>query len=83
MCPFRNWQTSCCRPPRHSKTVPYEISGKQVLALETEGVTMKWNRDKDRQALYQTVDIQELGRVRVRMIPYFAWDNCSNGEMMV
>jgi len=65
------------------ETVPYEISGKQVLALETEGVTMKWNREKDRGALYQTLDVQGLERVRVRMIPYFAWDNRGYGEMMV
>jgi DUF1680 family protein len=65
------------------ETVPYEVGGKTVLSLETDGVTMKWNKEKDRQALYQTLDIQGLERVRVRMIPYFAWDNRGNGEMMV
>lgn len=63
--------------------VPYEICGETVLSLETDGLTVKWNKEKDRQALYQTLDIAGPERVRVRMIPYFAWDNRGNGEMMV
>ncbi|MDG5785883.1 glycoside hydrolase family 127 protein [Evansella sp. AB-P1] len=65
------------------KTDPYEICGKTVLSLETEGLTLNWNKEKDRQALYQTLDIEGAERVGVRMIPYFAWDNRGNGEMMV
>ena len=65
------------------ETIPYDICGKTVLSLETDGLTVKWNKEKERQALYQTLDIEGPERVHVRMIPYFAWDNRGNGEMMV
>jgi hypothetical protein len=33
------------------ETVPYEICGETVLLLETDGLTVKWNKEKDRRAL--------------------------------
>lgn len=65
------------------EAVPYEINGKKILSLETDGVTMKWSKEKDREALYQTLEVQGPERVHARLIPYFAWDNRGDGEMMV
>lgn len=62
--------------------VPYEISGKQVIALDTEGAILK-KTQYDRDALYQPLKVNGIQKLPVRMIPYFAWDNRGFGEMRV
>ncbi len=64
------------------ETVDYEIEGRIVKALE---VTMlKAVHDEfEREALYQDFEEETLEPVKVRMIPYYAWDNRGRGEMMI
>lgn len=53
-----------------------------VIALETEAVVLHrkgWNRD----CLYQPVEFAGTHREKIRMIPYFAWDNRGFGEMRI
>jgi len=57
------------------KTVDYTIKDRTVLSLETEMYIKKNKSDKSK--LYQTVKFDGLDKVKVRMIPYFAWDNRS------
>ncbi len=64
------------------EVVDYEIEGRIVKALE---VTMlKIIHDAfEREALYQDFEEETLEPVKVRMIPYYAWDNRGRGEMMI
>ncbi|MDO4272399.1 MAG: glycoside hydrolase family 127 protein [Eubacteriales bacterium] len=65
------------------KEIPFDIEGKNLLALETEAVVPVRKEDYDPNALYQTLDYDGFRRVPVRLIPYFAWDNRGYGEMIV
>ena len=60
-----------------------EILGCQLVSLETTGYTFEQNVWYDGDALYQTLELPELRPVRIRMIPYFAWDNRGMGQMTV
>lgn len=59
------------------------IEGRSIIALE--GIFKKKRVDGgfDRCALYQ--DYRDLGceDIKIRMIPYFAWDNRGTGEMRI
>lgn len=57
------------------KTADYTIKDRTVLSLETE-MYIKKNKSTKSQ-LYQTIKYDGLDKVKVRMIPYFAWDNRS------
>ncbi len=63
-------------------TVPYEIGGRQVVALEGNAYQMR--RDQfNKAALYQTIRYEGMDTVKIRMVPYFAWDNRGYGEMRI
>ena len=59
------------------------ILNTNVVALETEAVTIEDNDWYDENALYQTLEDQNVKPVKVRLIPYFAWDNRGMGEMII
>lgn len=61
----------------------YMIKGQEVVALESEGLTVTENEWYDSEALYQTLFGGDYKTVRFRMIPYFAWDNRGMGEMNI
>ncbi|MDO4338325.1 MAG: glycoside hydrolase family 127 protein [Eubacteriales bacterium] len=63
------------------KEIPFDIEGKNLLALETEAYVLE--KQDGQQGLYRTLECKEVRTVPIRMIPYFAWDNRGNGEMMV
>lgn len=55
------------------QTVDYQIKDRTVVALETEMLVRKDKSDKSR--LYRTLKYEGTDRTKVRMVPYFAWDN--------
>lgn len=62
--------------------VPMEIQGRTFTALEAEEYVMD-RGDYDREALYQTLSYHGMTRKRLRLIPYYAWDNREYGEMRI
>lgn len=62
--------------------VPIQIAGREVWAIETE-LYERHCQEYDEEALYQTYRFQELKKSRVKMIPYYAWDNRGFGEMKI
>ncbi len=60
------------------KTADYVIKDRTVRALETEMYTRKDGTHKNQ--LYQTLRYEGLDKIKVRMIPYFAWDNRSEED---
>ncbi len=62
--------------------VPMELSGRSLISLETRLYRIRYgNYQPDK--LYQTLTYRGLEQVRVRFIPYFAWDNREFGEMRI
>ena len=60
----------------------FEIEGRNVIALNTEEYVM--NRSEfDRSSLYQPLRYNGMKKEKVRLIPYYAWDNREFGEMRV
>lgn len=59
-----------------------EITGRAVTALETEFYCMD-REGYDRQALYQPLAYNGMKKEKVRLIPYYAWDNRKFGEMRI
>lgn len=54
--------------------VPMEISGHKFVALEGKAQlvnTQQW----DNQTLYREISKQPAKKVKIRLIPYYAWDN--------
>ncbi len=62
--------------------VEYSVGGTTVTALETEAATLV-RPGHDRDALYSTLHVTGVKSVRLRLIPYFAWDNRGFGEMRI
>ncbi len=60
----------------------YTIMDRDVMALEADVLVMK-RPEKERDSLYQTLDFQGFERKKMRMIPYFAWDNRGVEEMKI
>ena len=61
------------------KQAPLDINGKEVMVLEGEAFRM--NREGyDREALYQELRFNGMDKVKIKCIPYFAWDK--PGDMM-
>ena len=63
-------------------TVDYKIGDTTVTALETEAAVLEkqgYNSD----SLYNTMKVTGTKPVKLRMIPYFAWDNRGFGEMRI
>jgi len=62
--------------------VAYEIAGRRIIALE--GTASSIQRGSfNRKALYQTLHYDGLNNLKIRLIPYFAWDNRGFGEMRI
>jgi len=64
------------------KSVPYEINGTTITAIETQAATLL-RPDYDRNALYSPLKVMGIKPVSLRLIPYFAWDNRGYGEMRI
>lgn len=64
------------------KTVQTQIQDRTVTALEGEMYRID-RGEFNREELYQTLDYQGMEHTKVRMIPYFAWDNREFGEMRI
>lgn len=64
------------------EAVPCDISGRKIMALEGNACRIK-RHEFNREELYQTMHYDGLEPARVRLIPYFAWDNRGFGEMRV
>lgn len=63
-------------------TTPYQIQDRQMTALEGELYCMK-RSGYSRSSLYQTLSYEGMSKEKVRLIPYFAWDNRGFGEMKI
>jgi hypothetical protein len=62
------------------KEMPMEIAGHSFVALEGEACLVnnkKWNN----QTLYREVSKQPVEKVKIRLIPYYAWDNRGYQDM--
>ncbi len=64
------------------KPQPFEIAGREVVALEGNGFRRK-GAQNDREELYRTIRYEGLESTKMRFIPYFAWDNRGYGEMRI
>ena len=58
------------------------INDRTIKALETTMLCRKVP-EQERESLYRTLEDDALQPVRVRLIPYFAWDNRGTGEMLI
>lgn len=69
-------------PEGHTELDTQQIEGRTVTAIELDGYCL--NREGyDRNALYQTLRQTGMEKAKIRMIPYFAWDNREFGEMRI
>lgn len=59
-----------------------EIEGRAIPSLETTVLCQQLNED-DREKLYRPLQAPQLKPCRIRLIPYYAWDNRGMGEMLV
>lgn len=59
-----------------------DIGGRTVGTLESEAYLLV-REGYDQNALYQTLRAVTKKEIKVRMIPYFAWDNREYGEMKI
>jgi DUF1680 family protein len=62
---------------------PYDVKGTSVVSLRTDAAMTVRSHDSDPDALYQPLRVTGLKKVKLRMIPYFAWDNRGFGEMRI
>ena len=62
--------------------VEYEIQGRKMTVLETEEYAID-RSEFDRSALYQPLKYHGMRKERLRLIPYYAWDNRDYGEMRI
>lgn len=60
----------------------FEIEGRKVAALEAEEYVID-RSEFNRKSLYQTLRYRGMKKEKVRLIPYYAWDNREFGEMRV
>lgn len=58
------------------------VGGCAVTALSGTAKRIVYNRH-DAEALYQTLDVKGFEDWKIRLIPYYAWDNRSFGEMRI
>ena len=69
-------------PEGHTELTAQQIEGRTVTAIKLDGYCV--NREVyNRNALYQTLRQTGMEKVKIRMIPYFAWDNREFGEMRI
>lgn len=64
------------------KLTPFEIDNRAVGALEGSAYALNRN-GYDRNSLYQTFEYKGMREIKIRLIPYFAWDNRGFGEMKI
>lgn len=64
------------------KLCDIRIEGRTVRALEMDEYCVN-RAGYDRNALYQSWKPQGLEKIKMRFIPYFAWDNREFGEMRI
>ncbi len=69
-------------PDAEVKTVHMEIAGRDITALEAEEYVMD-RTGYDREALYQPLCYHGMEKKKLRLIPYYAWDNRDYGEMRI
>ena len=69
-------------PDAEFGTAQIEIEGRRISALETEFYRMD-REGYDRNALYQPLAFRGMQKEKVRLIPYYAWDNREFGEMRI
>ncbi len=58
------------------------IDAREIRAYEVDALCQQVD-DEERERLYRTFRPNALKKCRIRMIPYFAWDNRGMGEMQV
>ena len=58
------------------------IEGRTVRAYETEALRQQVD-EREREELYRTFAPAPLKPCKIRLIPYYAWDNRGMGEMLV
>lgn len=63
-------------------TEEFEIEGRNIVVLEAEEYVMD-RSGFNRKALYQPLKYHGMKKEKVRLIPYYAWDNREFGEMRV
>lgn len=59
------------------------LEGQKMVALETDAMTFEDEEWYNKTSLYQTLQNRKCAKVKLRMIPYFAWDNRGMGEMNI
>ena len=59
-----------------------DIEGRTIHALETTVLCQQMD-ETQREQLYRTFRAPQLSHCKIRMIPYYAWDNRGMGEMLV
>ncbi|MCL2571383.1 MAG: glycoside hydrolase family 127 protein [Defluviitaleaceae bacterium] len=59
----------------------YEIGGFPMVALTCDAARVVRAADYNPDALYQPIKVKGLEGTKLRLIPYFAWDNRGFGEM--
>lgn len=72
----------CLEPGMTFEPEEIELEGRKILALQTTADMLcrsHFQRDK----LYQTLKKVTRQKVKMRLIPYFAWDNRDYGEMRI
>ncbi len=70
-------------PDAEFKTDWLNIEGRQIMTLTSEQFFAACEKDEDKEALYRTFAIKNLEKRKVRLIPYFAWDNRGYHEMRI
>ena len=64
------------------ETSSYIIDGRTVTSLTGDVYSIK-RSDYKRDTLYQTLSFEGFEKSKLRLIPYFAWDNRGFGEMRI
>lgn len=61
----------------------YGIGGVEVVSLHCDAALLVRGPENDADALYQPLQVRGLRKIKLRLIPYFAWDNRGFGEMRI
>ncbi len=64
------------------ETVPFVIDNRKIIALETQIYALQ-RSNFERNQLYQRLKDTSVNKIKIRLIPYFAWDNRGFGEMKI
>ena len=69
--------------PRNAQLRPVEQTIGQTRVIALEGEILQYEHQDWGSDLYREVSGAEPRRVRVRMVPYFCWDNRGSTEMSI